>query len=836
MKNFILAIFTIAMAVSFNRESKAQSKLFFEKIYLHTDRETFVPGEDVWFSAYLVNGQNNNFINSSNTLYTELVRNDKSQEVVLKQIIRIEQGRAAGNFKLNDSIPTGTYTIRAWTNWMRNFGDFFIFEKQIQILGKDDAQKNTLAGNTKPSTNLKETKNSTTYKVNRTENIQFLPEGGSLIDSVGSLLAFKAVDASGKSLGFDAEIKNSKGELISGIKSESGIGVVFFTPLPNEVYTAKGRYTNGNSFETNLPKALRTGFALRVTNKDSVLNVVVSSNGKTPTNGKQALLAVKSRGKVYFNIQFDLASPQVLVQVPKDQLPEGVNAITLYDEKGKPNCERLVYIDKADRPLINISTEKSIYSTNEKTTVQLKVTDSQNKPLKTSLSVATIDAGLVKPNEGNIVSYLMLQSELMGKIENPKQYFDTKNANRIKQLDLLLLTQGWRDFVWRRLADTTVKITQVAESGITVTGKVKQVLSEKPIGNSNVSMFANGAKGDKLFGGRTDSAGVYQLDGLELYGQQKLKLTSATDKGKKNGWITLDSLFKDTKIKPFVPEVAPIVQKPLVEELTKRLKVMKNASLRDTIHLNEVRVVDRNVSLFDRVVGDFGYPVEDYTVTKADYDYYSLKSFLMHKSGGIREIDNPNNPGESFLAYPVFNGFVQPRIVVNNKELPFTDYDPQSVKNDYYNTYWSLAMSKVERVVIKHLVGIAPQINQSPNLNTEEGETATAENSRPGDDVYIIYLTLKSGALDKKIFNSIVEDVTGYYQAKSFYNTQIMGLQQSNDQRTTINWVPLVITNENGEATVSYNNSGLKSKVNVFVEGLTSAGNPVAGSLTYEVK
>nr|WP_294895365.1 MG2 domain-containing protein [uncultured Pedobacter sp.] len=841
MKTPTFVILFLGLFSCFATNSQAQTKLFFEKVYIHTDREMYAPGEEIWFSAYLVNAQNNNFINSSNTLYTELVHNDKSQEVVSKEILRLEKGKGNGDFKLNDSIAPGSYTLRAYTNWMRNFGQVFIFEKQIQIADINNSPKVADKGLVNTKTGKTLTNKNTSPVIIKQENIQFMPEGGAMVDSVGGLVAFKAVDGAGKSLGLKGEITNSKGDVVTEIKTESGVGAFYFVPLPNEVYTVKGLYNNGKSFEQKLPKPLTSGFAMRVNDKDSVINVILSSNSKTVTNGKQGLLVAKCRGKIYANVQFNLASPQVLVQIKKDDLPDGINAITFYDETGKPNCERLIYVDKKDSPILSITADKPIYDTKEKATLHIKITDSHHKPIKTTFSFAATDANLIKANESNIVSYLMLESELLGKIEQPTQYFNTDNSGKQKQLDLLLLTQGWRDFIWRHLEDTPIKITEVAESGITVTGKVKQVLLEKPIYNANVSMFANGAKGDKLFAGKTDSAGIYHLDGLELYGDQKIKLTSATDKGKKNGWITLDSLYKDIVPKPFVPTLtAQPIDKSFVEEIKKRVSVMRKANLRDTIQLKEVTVRDKNTRLFDRVVSDFGYPVEDFKVTKADYDYYSLKLFLMDKSGGIREVDDPHDAGKSILAYPVFGKFVQPRVVINNKEQPFTDADAQYVKNDYYDTYWNLPMSKVERVVIKHLVGSPLETNKSPEkedigASISGSGLASADSTGPGQDVFIIYLTLKPGALDKKIFNSIIEDVSGYYQAKSFYRPQY-GEDVLTDQRTTINWAPTVITNENGEATVTYYNAGLKAKVNVFVEGLTSGGNPVAGNASYLVK
>ncbi len=68
----------------------------------------------------------------------------------------------------------------------------------------------------------------------------------------------------------------------------------------------------------------------------------------------------------------------------------------------------------------------------------------------------------------------MLQSEIKGEIKNIEKYFDSANPARLKQLDLLLLTQGWRDYIWKKFENNTIKITYLPESEITLTGMVRQ--------------------------------------------------------------------------------------------------------------------------------------------------------------------------------------------------------------------------------------------------------------------------------------------------------------------------------------------------------------------------
>src|SRR5476651_524446 len=110
-------------------------KLVFEKAYLHTDRDVYAQGDTLWFKAYLVNAQDNTPINSSGSLHVELISPDA--KIISSELIRLNNGLGNGDFGLADSLAAGKYHLRAYTNWMRNFGDNFIFDKEITILNTE---------------------------------------------------------------------------------------------------------------------------------------------------------------------------------------------------------------------------------------------------------------------------------------------------------------------------------------------------------------------------------------------------------------------------------------------------------------------------------------------------------------------------------------------------------------------------------------------------------------------------------------------------------------------------------------------------------------------------
>ncbi len=147
-----------------------------EKVYLHVDRDTYYPGEDVWFKAYLIDALDHLLTNHSHNLHVELI--SPALRIISYRIIRLDGGLGNGDFKLPDDISSGRYRIRAYTNYMRNFSDQLFFTKEITIIrGKEQIEA---------SDQVKRIKNSI--------RLHFFPEGGSLIENVSSIVAFKTVD------------------------------------------------------------------------------------------------------------------------------------------------------------------------------------------------------------------------------------------------------------------------------------------------------------------------------------------------------------------------------------------------------------------------------------------------------------------------------------------------------------------------------------------------------------------------------------------------------------------------------------------------------------------
>ena len=102
-----------------------------EEVYIHTDREDYIAGEEMWFNVYVIDRQSSNPSPYSNIVYFELI--NMYNNPILQKRILVTNGSGPGQVVLPDSLSSGNYTLRAYTNWMRNFLPANCFMKDINI-------------------------------------------------------------------------------------------------------------------------------------------------------------------------------------------------------------------------------------------------------------------------------------------------------------------------------------------------------------------------------------------------------------------------------------------------------------------------------------------------------------------------------------------------------------------------------------------------------------------------------------------------------------------------------------------------------------------------------
>jgi len=214
MLSLLLTQFYLAIRVHSQTPSAYDSLRVIEKVYLHVDRDSYFAGEDIWFKAYLIDALDRLLTNHSSNLHVDLI--SPSSKIISGRIIRLEGGLGNGDFKLPDDLRSGRYKLRAYTNYMRNFSDSLFFSKEIIVINSND-EKDKISDEVK-------------YVENKIR-LCFFPEGGSLVDNVSSIVAFKATNSLGKGCDISGKIYSSNGDLITTfISTHLGMGSFFLRP------------------------------------------------------------------------------------------------------------------------------------------------------------------------------------------------------------------------------------------------------------------------------------------------------------------------------------------------------------------------------------------------------------------------------------------------------------------------------------------------------------------------------------------------------------------------------------------------------------------------------
>lgn len=433
-----------------------------EKIFLQTDRSHYFAAEKIWFKLWAFIDQQPAFL--SRIVYTDLI-ND-SGRVILKQMYELDSmGTSAGYMEIPVDIKSGNFSIRSYTLWMLNYPTFLASEP-IYIYNIDYKTKNNTA---KPAL-----------------YIQFFPEGGKLIEGLSARVAFKAVNEKGLPVSINAKLNDHTGKTITTLTTEhDGMGLFEFIPTASTSYHA---VIEGISQKFNLPAAEKEGISIRIDNsKPSRIFVSAERNETNKDFYNRLYLSATLNGKLVFLNELNFDEGLSAAAISKKNLPPGILHITFFHPNGSVVAERLAFIDNYT------VVQPSIVQTNSKEQNGITYLTFRIDSLSTvSNSLLCSDASLVSPifTNNNLVSSLFLTSDLKGSINNPGYYVEDKSIVRLKHLDLLLMTHGWKRYNWKDVItsnSTTLKFP--VETSINIKGKVTKSDRSEIIKDGKVSFI-----------------------------------------------------------------------------------------------------------------------------------------------------------------------------------------------------------------------------------------------------------------------------------------------------------------------------------------------------------
>lgn len=800
-----------------------------EKVYLHTDRETYMPGETIWMKGYLFTGALHTADSTSRVLYVDLV-NMTTRKQWLTVNLKADYGYAPGHMILPDSLPAGTYQLRAYTGWMRNFPNE-VYTKQLTLFQANEEIKQA------PQPNA--------------VDIQFLPEGGNLIAGLPGRVGFKAVDETGKGADIAGFILDAKKDTVVGFETmHLGMGYFSLTPEAGQSYTAYVK-RKGEAFKAfPLPAIQTDGYVMMVDNLSHKDNIrVLIAHTKPVSAQTNASLIFQSRGLLVQASKLPLTKRSFWVQIPREKFPEGVGQITLFDETNKQVAERLFFIDHNERLNVTVKPDKASYKPREEVKLDITVTDNTGKPAKGNFSLAVTDTKLAPEADAapqTMASYLLLESDIKGEIEQPGYYFDPKNDTRNIKLDLLMMIQGWRRFTWPEvLASDYPALNYDVETGLSLSGLAvkpgrqvaktrrkpgegeiapglvipdKQAAAKASPNRVKLTVVATGKDSARSFMmGETDDEGHFALFGLELADTTSLFIQATSMKGNNRNYnVTLDA-FEPARVMftkaPFNPI---LVRREEWAEFVRRtndyLELEEQIRKNNERMLKEVTVKAKKTEPVD--TRRMMYGSADATVKFDQMNTAGAMTILdviRSRVAGVMISGSGTSATVQIRGAANFQGVIEPLFLIDGMPV-----DKESA--------------------------LTINVHDVEAVDVLKGASTAMYGSRGGGGVISILLKRGgSGTVNTNYtpIGTLLTKVPGFQPKREFYAPRYDVSKPDHvrpDHRATLHWQPMIAVGESGKASVSFFASDGLTRLRIVTDGATVDGMPGSSREFVEVK
>lgn len=464
-----------------------------DNIYLQTSKGIYESGENLWFKAYSLDAQYLIPSERSKTLYVQLI-NDETKRTVWEEKYEIENGFVDGHIYIQDSLKTGQYSLAAYSehSYFQNQEVFYALKK-VSIIK-----------------NIKEKIEITNIKNDSISQFSIFPEGGYLISNLENTLAFKSINKEGFPVNFSGTLYENNIPLFDFKSIYAGMGSINFTPNKTKTYHIQLSESDKKHL---LPEIKTSGKAFRlIENKKDFLTFKISQSKNLKP--ETIYLRLQIRGVVYSMASAKLKE-EIVIKIPLKDVPQGIAEATLFNSDLKPIAERLVYVKQDQKLHIKTILNKSEYKTREKVTLKIKTTDKDGEPIIAHLGLSVYDKIYRNKSESkNILTHYYLSTQLKGNIYNPIYYFNEDNINRHEALNLLMLTQGWRRYVWNEENLKEYNKLRKPILSDSINGKVRLeriTKKSKTEGQQIVMVFASDSLNSKDFI-MVNSKGIFNID------------------------------------------------------------------------------------------------------------------------------------------------------------------------------------------------------------------------------------------------------------------------------------------------------------------------------------
>ncbi|MEE1946133.1 hypothetical protein VRU48_13505 [Pedobacter sp. KR3-3] len=644
-------------------------------------------------------------------------------------------------------------------------------------------------------------------------DLQFMPEGGYLVNDIYNKIAFKAIGTDGLGQEISGKIVNNKKEQLGTFASTHlGMGSFFLLPKKDEAYFAVFSL-NGKEKQVQLPLAKAEGTTLRIDHlaKPDSLYVFVKASPSKRTDQAYELLA-QVGDSIILATRLNLQNGFSNLRLPKHIFPDGIVHFTLFSPDRQPLNERNAFINFKQYVKLDFETRPS-YKPKDSIAIDITATDENGKPVKGTFAVAVTDNAQVQQpaKAGNINSYYLLQSNLKGLVEDAGWYFKTFDAHSQTALDQLMLTQGWIGYSWNDILKKQESPKFIAENGNKITGRLRNLFN-KPVPDIKLTLLSLG-KDVLITDTVSDSNGNFSFDNLPLLDSAAYTIKIKNAKGKVSS--------ANITVEEFVPALpiglAPKANPWYVNSDSTALKYLLNAKekakqterimapLTGTT-LKEVEIKGANPNITYEVAWDAR--IKQF-ITEEELKKMPRKTLL-------------NLLTEKFKGFRASNSWY-PSCYSGAGHYSFDEYVIGA------NLILSIRIDKISTYKVVQGAGPREWFDANKQIfNYLNAADIKNIQLYKGCVFYYLEITTRSGS------GPWVATVPGVYVyrplplslGKEFYSPKYTADQTNTlpDLRSTIYWNANVITDENGKARVSFYAADKPSSYTIKAEGTDLLG------------
>jgi len=513
-----------------------------------------------------------------------------------------------------------------------------------------------------------------------------------------------------------------------------------------------------------------------------------------------------------------LENPETDVEVVKNFIHSGIAKATLFSADGEPLCERLLFVRTNDLLALNIKTDQSSYKPRSKTNLSLSAVTGENGPSSGHFSVSVVDEHKVPSDENmesTVVNNILLTSDLKGYVEQPNYYFTNVTEKTNADLDLVMLTHGYRSEWKKILANDNTPLAYRVEKGLSVGGQLK--FGGKPLEKGMVKLFSKGKNG-LMLDTLSDADGRFVFDNLAYSDSTKFVLQARTAKGQKDVEVKPDTAITTPEITPMPGDslqndmLAAYVQysKKLLDEQDKE-------GINSHTHmLKEVTVRDKKIDPFENSTNLYGKGSGDQTITADELDkmgYERIFDAIRAKATSII-FTRDHRLQSNRAVLPSFPGQTQDYMLIIVDGTPFFS----------------------DRKILDEI-----EATDVENVEIFLGAHGSAIYGSQASGGVVIVTTKKARKINNYYKESpgvITFKVNGFYKQREFYSPKYehAGADNKPDLRTTIYWNPEFTTDKDGNASLSYYNADGAGTYRVVIEGVDAEGNLGRQVLRYKVE